>query len=365
MFPGHVDAAHAPRLAGWCTALALFGLIAATAPVWAADPSSDAGATPAPTATPDPGVAATRAALERARATVVGVQVTAVESARSARTLGTERRGSGVLIDADGLVLTIGYLILEADRVDLVLADRRVVPARVVAYDLASGFGLVQALTPVKLAPARLGDSAAVSRNEPLLIASGGRQGDVSLARMVSRRPYSGYWEYHIDGALFTAPVRTDHSGAALFNADGELLGIGSLVLADAMGSGQGRLPGNMFVPVDLLKPILGELRTRGTSKGSERAWLGVNCVEHEGSVRVLRVTPDSPGENAGLQPGDRILSIDGTDVADLESFYKALWRNEVAERDVRLQIRRGSVDQTIEVHTQDRMKTLSKPQGI
>ena len=306
-----------------------------------------------------------RSGIKALLSTVVGVQVIAVEDARSIATLGKERQGSGVLIGDDGLVLTIGYLILEADRVDLVLDDRRVVPARVVAYDLASGFGLVQALAPVKLPPAKLGDSDTVSRNEPLLIASGGTGGDVSLARMVSRRPYSGYWEYHIDGALFTAPVRTDHSGAALFNAEGELLGIGSLVLAEAMGSGQGRMPGNMFVPVNLLKPILGELRTRGASKGSQRAWLGVNCVEHEGSVRVLRVTPDSPGEAAGLLPGDRILRIDGTDVADLESFYKALWRNEVAERDVQLEIRRAGVDRTIEVHTQDRMKTLSKPQGI
>ena len=313
----------------------------------------------------EPSLEATRAALARAQASVVGLQVTAVESARSAQTLGLERRGSGVVIGDDGLVLTIGYLILEADRVDLVLDGHRQVPAKVVAYDLASGFGLVQALTPLKLAPVRLGDSAAVTGNEPLLIASGGAQGDVSLARMVSRRPYSGYWEYHIEGALFTAPVRTDHSGAALFNAQGELLGIGSLVLSEVRGDGVGRLPGNMFVPVDLLKPILGELRTLGASKSSARAWLGVNCVEHEGAVRVLRVSPDSPGESAGLLPGDRILGIDGTEVADLASFYKALWRNEVAERDVRLQIRRGSVDRTIEVHTLDRMKTLSKPQGI
>ncbi|MEO6409590.1 MAG: S1C family serine protease [Burkholderiaceae bacterium] len=313
----------------------------------------------------DPSVEATRAALKRAQASVVGLRVPALASARSAQTLGLERRGSGVVIGDDGLVLTIGYLILEADRVDLVLDDHRQVPAKVVAYDVTSGFGLVQALTPLKVASARLGDSATVSGDEPLLIASGGLRGDVSLARMVSRRPYSGYWEYHIEGALFTAPVRADHSGAALFNAQGELLGIGSLVLQQVRGDGAGRLPGNMFVPVNLLKPILGEMRTLGASKGSARAWLGVNCVEHEGAVRVLRVTPDSPGESAGLLPGDRIVAIDGTEVADLASFYKALWRDEVAERDVRLQIRRGSVDRTIEAHTVDRMKTLSKPQGI
>ncbi len=359
------------RAARWVAALALalpgFAVAAGTAAPTTATTTATTAATPAaevPEASA-PSLEATRAALERARASVVGLQVTAVESARSAQTLGLERRGSGVVIGDDGLVLTIGYLILEADRVDLVLDGQRQVPAKVVAYDLASGFGLVQALTPLKVVPARLGDSAGVSGNEPLLIASGGQRGDVSLARMMSRRPYSGYWEYHIEGALFTAPARTDHSGAALFNAKGELLGIGSLVLPEVRGDGTGRLPGNMFVPVDLLKPILAEMRSSGSTRSSTRAWLGINCVEHEGAVRVLRVTPDSPGESAGLMPGDRIVSIDGADVADLASLYKNLWRNEVAERDVRLQIRRGGVDRTIEVRTQDRMKTLSKPQGI
>jgi S1-C subfamily serine protease len=309
--------------------------------------------------------AATVQALERAQAAVVGIQVSAVESSRSAETLGQRRLGSGVVIGDDGLVLTIGYLILEAERVDIVIDRNRQLPARVVAYDLASGFGLVQALTPLKLPAARLGDSAAVSNDEPLMIASGGAGADVSLARMVSRRPFSGYWEYHIDGALFTVPPRTDHSGAALFNAQGELLGIGSLIVAEALGAGLGHVPGNMFVPVDLLKPILGELRSNGASRSSARAWLGLNCVEHEGAVRVLRVNRDSPGDLAGLQPGDRILRIDGTEVDGLESFYKALWRNPAAERDVSLEIRRAGANQTLKVHTQDRMKTLSKPQGI
>ena len=159
-------------------------------------------------------------ALARANAAVVGLQVVAVEDARSIATLGKERQGSGVLIGDDGMVLTIGYLILEADQVELVAGDGRRIPARVVAYDLASGFGLVQALAPLGIAPAPLGVSAAVASDEPLLFASGGDERDLTLARMVSRRPFSGYWEYHIEGALFTAPVRTDHSGAGLFNAE-------------------------------------------------------------------------------------------------------------------------------------------------
>jgi S1-C subfamily serine protease len=309
-------------------------------------------------------IEAHKEALARANAAVVGVEVTAIESSRSIATLGRERQGSGILIGDDGLVLTIGYLILEADHVDLVRADGRRVPARVVAYDLASGFGLVQALAPLGLMPVRLGVSSAIADDEPLLIASGGEDGGLSIAKMVSRRPFSGYWEYHIENALFTAPARPDHSGAGLFNADGELLGIGSLIVSDALGKGQAALRGNMFVPIDLLKPILAELKERGLSRGSQRAWLGLNCVEHDGQIRVVRLTGSGPAEEAGLRPGDHIVRIDGVAVNDLESFYKALWQRD-AEREVTLDIRRAGNAQTLKVQAMDRMKTLRRPEGV
>jgi S1-C subfamily serine protease len=306
-----------------------------------------------------------KAALARANAAVVGLEVTAVDDARSIATLGKSRQGSGTLIGDDGLVLTIGYLILEAERVDLVLAEGRRVPARVVAYDLASGFGLVQALAPLGVAPVPLGTSAGVASDQPLLFASGGDDRDLSLARMVSRRPFSGYWEYHIDDALFTAPARTDHSGAGLFNADGELLGIGSLVVGDAAGTGVPGLRGNMFVPVDLLKPILAELRERGTSQGSRRAWIGVNCVEVDDHLRVIRVAEDSPAERAGLQVGDMILRIDGSAVSNLLAFYRALWQPVGVERNVELRIRRADAERDVTVTTADRLQTLKRPQGV
>jgi len=302
--------------------------------------------------------------LREANAAVVGVRTIAVDDARSIETLGRKRLGSGVVISADGLVLTIGYLILEAEQVDLVLEGERTVPARVVAYDLASGFGLLQALAPVKVGQARFGVSADVSSTEPLMISSGGEDGGRSLAQMVSRRAFSGYWEYHIEGALFTAPARTDHSGAGLFNANGELLGIGSLVVANALGDDHPRMPGNMFVPIDLLKPILAEMRRNGASSGSSRAWLGVNCVEDDGAVRVARVSSDSPAEEAGVLPGDRIVSIDGTAVTQLETLYKTLWRSAV-QRDVVLEIRRAGQSQILHVQSVDRRQTLSKPKGI
>ena len=320
--------------------------------------------TPPPTLDPAELRAKTEA-LKRASAAVVGVRVIAVEDARSIATLGRMRKGSGVVIGEDGLVLTIGYLIVEAEHIELVIEGARPMPARVVAYDLASGFGLLQPLAPVRLPHVRLGDSSALSTRQPLMIASGGEDGDLSLARMVSQRPFSGYWEYHIEAALFTVPPRTDHSGAALFNADGELLGIGSLLVLDALGSDQPRMAGNMFVPVNLLKPILPELRAHGATPASTRPWLGLNCVEVDGMVRVVRITPESPAEEAGLQPGDRILRIDGVGVEDLGSFYKTLWSDTRAEREVAIDISRAGQPRTIKVQAQDRMKTFRSVKGI
>jgi S1-C subfamily serine protease len=322
-----------------------------------------AAAQPAPAAE-----AARRAevqALERASASVVGVVARAVDDARSAATLGLERSGSGVVIEPGDLVLTIGYLILEAEQVLLVTDDAREVPARVAAYDVATGFGLLQPLAPLRIAPAPLGAAAEVTVGEPLMVVSGGEDGAVGVARLVSRRAFAGYWEYHVDGALFTAPARPDHSGAGLFNGRGELVGIGSLVVADALGPGEGRLGGNMFVPIDLLRPILPELRARGSSAPSRRAWMGVNCIEAEGSVRVVRVNRDSPAELAGLEPGDRIVRIDGTEVHALDVLWKTLWAGGAPEREVTLDIVRRGQPQTLKLQSVDRMKTLRSARGI
>lgn len=316
-------------------------------------------------ASADGAQAAQRDALKRAAASVVGVQTYAVEDARSIRTLGKQRSGSGIVIGGDDLVLTIGYLILEAERAEVVTDDGRTVPARVVAYDVATGFGLVQALAPLKIEPAPFGLGLKPGEDDPLMIVTGGDDGAVSVARLASRRPFSGYWEYHIDDALFTIPPRRDHSGAGLFDSQGRLLGVGSLFVADAKGADGPKLPGNMFVPVDLLQPILAELRQRGSSTASVRAWLGINCIESNGTVHVVRVNDDSPADVAGLQSGDRIVRIDGREVAALGELWKALWAGGAAEREVALEIQRGGEARTLKVFSVDRAKALRRAEGV
>jgi serine protease Do len=317
-------------------------------------------------ATPQPPAAQTVIdALNRANASVVGVQVMAAAGARSAETLGRERSGSGVVIGPDGLVLTIGYLLLEADTVQITTQDNKTLPARAVAYDLATGFGLLRPLLPLRgVAPVPLGSHTDAATGEAMMVATGGEDGDVNMTQLVSKRAFSGYWEYHIESALFTSPPVGNHSGAPLFNQRGELLGIGSLFVMDAMG-GNRRLPGNMFVPVDLLKPILAELQQTGSSKPSRRPWLGLTSSEQGGRVQVVRVNKDSPAQAAGLQPGDVVLAVDGAKVATLEAFYKQVWQHANPDDEIQLTVLQGAEIKTITLKAVDRMSTMTKPAGI
>lgn len=304
-------------------------------------------------------------AITRAMEAVVGLEVSAADEARSAETLGRQREGSGVVIGADGLILTIGYLILEADTIQITTHDNRVIPARPVGYDLATGFGLVRTLLPLRgIQPVTLGDARQVALRSPLLAATGGESGGMGITQLVSSRPFSGYWEYHIENALFTSPPLRNHSGAPLFNQRGELVGIGSLFVGNAMGDDR-QMAGNMFVPVDLLKPILAEMQQTGSSRVSRRPWLGLSSTELGGRVQIIRVNRDSPAQAAGLAAGDVVLAIDGEKVTTLEGFYKKLWSRPEPESEVLLTVLHGADVRQVTVKAVDRMKTMRKPAGI
>ena len=304
-------------------------------------------------------------AITRAMEAVVGLQVIAAEGARSAETLGREREGSGVVIGSDGLILTIGYLILEADSIQVTTHDDRVIPARPVGYDQATGFGLVRPVLPLRgIQPVALGSAKDIAARSALLAATGGEDGGMGLTQLVATRPFSGYWEYHIESALFTSPPLRNHSGAPLFNQRGDLVGIGSLFVGNALGD-ERQVPGNMFVPVDLLKPILAEMQQTGSTRVSRRPWLGLSSTEQGGRVQIIRVNQDSPAQEAGLAAGDVVLAIDGEKVTTLEGFYKKLWARPEPEGDVQLTVLHGAEILQVTVKTVDRMKTMRKPPGI
>ena len=326
----------------------------------------------AATASP-PSVQAIMEAMSRANAAVVGIRVTAVEGARSAESLGSRRAGSGVVIGPDGLVLTIGYLMLEAQNIELVTQDSRVLPATAVAYDIATGFGLIRPLLPLRgVTPVTLGTVRDLKPGEPLLAATGasasGEDGGVSMTQLVSTRAFSGTWEYHLDSALFTSPPvssgRGNHSGAPLFNHKGELMGIGSLLVMDASGDNR-RQPGNMFVPVDLLKPILAEMQELGSSRQSHRPWLGLTSSDRGGRIQIVRVSTDSPADLAGLRPGEVLLAVDGVEVTTLEGFYKKLWARAAPDDSISLTVLRDGAPTILTLKPQDRLLTLKKPSGI
>ena len=184
------------------------------------------------------------------------------------------------------------------------------------------------------------------------------------MVQLVSKRAFSGYWEYHIDAAAFTSPPIANHSGAPLFNQQGEVIGIGSLLVPDAMG-GERRLPGNMFVPVDLLKPILDEMRKTGTTAQSHRPWIGISSAEQSGRVQIIRVSKDSPAQKAGLQPGDLVLAVDGAKVTSLEALYKKLWDRTEPEGDITLTVLQGAELRQLRLQSVDRMRNMRKPAGI
>src|SRR5688572_10464455 len=297
--------------------------------------------------------------LVEATNAVVAVKVKAIADARSNASLGQEREGSGVLIGKEGLVLTIGYLILEADQIEVTDHQGQTVPAAAVAYDHATGFGLVRPMGRIASRPIRMGSAHPVSQLDRLMIVTGGDEQNISIATVVSKRSFAGYWEYLIDEAIFTSPPRLDHSGAALINKEGELVGVGSLFVMDALTPGE-KLPGNMFVPVDLLKPVLDEMVKTGSQRDSQRPWVGVNSREEDGRVKVMQVSEESPAQRAGIAAGDIILQVNGEAVENLEAFYRKLW-NGAPGTEFRLTVLHGTAVKEIVVRSIDRKEYVRR----
>ncbi len=287
---------------------------------------------------------------------VVKLSIKAVQDARTAENLGTEREGTGVVFGEKGLILTIGYLMLEAGSILVVAEDGRVYPASVVGYDHATGFGVLRA--GIDCRPLEVGSSAGVRELATVLVAAHGGAGGASRACVVSRRRFTGWWEYMIEGGIFTAPPRFEHSGAALLDADGRLVGVGSLWVSDALEIGAA-FPGNMFVPIDLLKPLLNDLLATGRRREPARPWLGVYSEEVQGHVVVTRVLPQSPAEQAGLARGDIILGVGGQAVGHQSEFYQRLWASGDAGAPVVLHVLHKKTVRQLTVRSMDRMAFL------
>jgi S1-C subfamily serine protease len=263
--------------------------------------------------------------LHRVLSALVLVHTRIPQDALTADGLGTERAGNGVCIGRDGLILTIGYLITEAEQVWLTSTDDRTVQGYVVGYDQESGLGLVQAIQPLETPALDFGDSAAVRPGDFVILAGHGGLDHAINARVASKREFAGYWEYVLDEAIFTTPAHPNWGGTGLIGMQGELLGIGSLLVQQVTPSGQSA-GANMIVPIDLLKPILDDLRSYGRRNRPARPWMGM-LVQDLGEQLVVGSTyPGCPADEGGLRPGDVILSVKGDPVDELANMFRKVW---------------------------------------
>ncbi len=299
--------------------------------------------------------------LDAALMSVVGIRSIIPGDAFTAETLGTERAGNGVLIRGDGLVLTIGYLITEAESIWMHLADGRAVPGHALAYDQETGFGLVQALMRLDLPALSFGDSSAAQLGERVVVGgAGGRQRSVA-AHIAAKQEFAGYWEYVIDEAIFTAPAHPNWGGTALIGHAGDLLGIGSLQLQQDRGGGNTEHL-NMIVPIDLIKPIFNDLLTYGRPNRPPRPWLGLYATEIEDRIVIAGLASEGPAQQANVCTGDIVLAVAGTTVDDLAELFRKIWSLGAAGVEVPLTIYREGRTLELRVPSGDRSRFLKTP---
>ncbi len=293
---------------------------------------------------------------------IVRVDTKVVKDAPSVATLGPRRIGSGVII-GESLVLTIGYVLLEADEVTVTSAGGKAIPASVAGYDHATGFGLIKTLVPLEGKALKLGDSDSVQVEQRLLTQGHGEGGATELV-VVSRRTFSGGWEYMIEKPIYTFPAVNNWSGSALMSQDGQLLGIGSLVVNDAADALKG-VPGNLFVPVNLLKPILSDLLSKGRRSNNIQPWLGMTTESVQDRLVVVRVSKESPADRAGVEAGDVVVSVGPDNITGQADFYRRVWNLGPAGTAVKLRLASPKGEKEVEIQSIDRFEFLKKPQGV
>jgi S1-C subfamily serine protease len=297
--------------------------------------------------------------LERALTSVVGVHSIIPSDAFTAETLGVERAGNGVLID-DKLVLTIGYLITEAETVWLHQGDGHVVQGHALGFDQETGFGLVQALGAIDLPVLALGSSRAAQIGERVVVGGAGGRTRSLAGRIAAKQEFAGYWEYVLDDAIFTYPAHPNWGGTALISSKGELIGVGSLQIEREQNGKSEHL--NMTVPIDLINPVLDDLRKFGRVNKPVRPWLGLYSTEVENKVVVVGIAPKGPAARAELKSGDVVLAVAGENVSTLGAFYRRVWAQGNSGVEVPLTLYREGVTFDVRVNSSDRQKFLKGP---
>ena len=351
--------------AGWSAPLRasfLGGVVAALLTSGPALAQADADPTPGKPPVARRSATMTMGDLTRFNTSIVRIDTRIPDDATSAKGLGTARVGTGILLD-DKTILTIGYLTVEADSVMVTTASGKRIPASVAGYDHATGFGLVRAAVPLDGRPMALGDSDRVTERQRVLTLGHGEPEATELL-VVSRKVFTGGWEYLIERPIYTFPPVNNWSGAALISEDGKLIAVGSLIVEDA-ASGQRSVPGNLWVPINLLKPIMPELLARGRRSDDVHPWLGITTETVRGYLMVVRVAPQGPADSAGVTPGDIVIGVAGEKVADQAEFYRKLWKTGPAGTSIPLRLFKDGDVRELTVKSIDRADFLRKTSGI
>jgi S1-C subfamily serine protease len=299
--------------------------------------------------------------LEAALNSVVMVRAEIPQDAFTASILGTERVGNGVVIRSDGLVLTIGYLITEAQTIWLTTNGGAAVPGHSLAYDQATGFGLVQPLGRLGVPALERGSAKSCAIGDEVTLIGHGGRAHALRAKIIAKREFAGYWEYVLDEALFTAPAHPQWGGAALVGEGGRLLGIGSLLVQEAVGGET--IQGNMVVPIDPLEPILADMLALGRANRPPRPWLGMYTTDASGQLVVGGLADGGPADRAGVRPGDLVLEVAGERASTLAELFRKVWRLGAAGVEIPLTLGRDGALVRVRVRSADRSDFLKKPQ--
>ena len=300
--------------------------------------------------------------VKRFYESIVSVRSTVPTEARTAASLGVEREGNGVAID-ENHILTIGYIVIESETIEIGLSDGRMLPAKLVGYDHTSGFGIIKSVVPLTMPSLQLGNSDNIDSEQDLLILPSPNRGAGSIVRSVSRRPFTGWWEYFIESPIYTTPPNGLWAGAPILNGNGEILGIGSLFVSESVSGFSS--PGNMSVPINLLKPILEDLVTSGRRKSKIQPYLGISSDDSNDQIIVTRVSKGGPAFQAGIKPEDIIVTINGSQISNLTSFYEKVWKSGEAGVTIDLSVLRSGTLMNFKVKTVDRADYFFKPQSF
>jgi serine protease Do len=304
----------------------------------------------------------TKEKIEQFYESIVSVRSIVPSEARTAASLGVEREGNGVAID-EKHILTIGYIVIESESIEIGLPDGRRLPAKLVGYDHTTGFGIIKSIVPLKMPSLKLGDSDNIDSEQDLLILPSPNRGAGSIVRSVSRRPFTGWWEYFVENPIYTTPSNGLWAGAPILNNNGEILGIGSLFVSESVPGIFS--PGNMSVPINLLKPILEDLISSGRRKSKIQPYLGISSDDSNDQIIVTRISDGGPAFQAGIRPQDIIVTINGSQVSNLKSFYEKVWKSGEAGITIELSVLRRGTIMNFSVKTVDRLDYFFTPQSF